>query len=234
MIRFIDSDKMGRSRLGWLDSRFHFSFAEYYNPQNINFGVLRVVNDDLVQPGTGFDTHPHRDMEILSYVVNGQLTHADSMKNRQTLTRGQVQYMSAGTGITHSEFNLGDSVLRFLQIWIFPDKNGHTPQYGDCRFTWEDRVGTWLPIASGGNNSKFPIHIHADVHVYATEVPQGQTQRFAVGPGRQAYLVLIEGQGEANGHTLKMRDALEATEEDVAITAKTDCHMLAIEMKKEA
>ena len=125
---------MGRGIHGWLDSHFHFSFAEYYNPENINFGVLRVWNDDIVLPGTGFGTHPHDNMEIISYVLEGELSHADSMGNEQTLTRGQVQYMSAGTGITHSEYNHGEVPLRFFQIWIFADKRGYRPNYGDYRF----------------------------------------------------------------------------------------------------
>lgn len=116
MLRKIESQNMGSSNLGWLRSKFHFSFAEYYNPNNINFGVLRVINDDLVLSNTGFDTHPHRDMEIISYVVNGELTHGDSMGNKNTITRGHVQYMSAGTGVYHSEHNLGEDTLRFLQI----------------------------------------------------------------------------------------------------------------------
>lgn len=105
MIKFIDSKKMGRGKHDWLDSHFHFSFADYYNPQNMQFGVLRVINDDLVKPNTGFDTHPHKNMEIISYVVDGELSHSDSMNNQHTLTRGQVQYMSAGTGVLHSEHN---------------------------------------------------------------------------------------------------------------------------------
>lgn len=105
MIRRIDNEKMGRSNQGWLRSIFHFSFAEYYNPDNMNFGVLRVVNDDLINPGTGFDTHPHRDMEIVSYVIDGALTHGDSMGHQNTIQKGHVQYMSAGTGIFHSEYN---------------------------------------------------------------------------------------------------------------------------------
>jgi len=134
VLRKIDNTKMGSSDLGWLKSKFHFSFAEYYNPSNVNFGVLRVINDDLVKPGTGFDTHPHRDMEIISYIVDGELTHGDSMGNKRTLSRGHVQYMSAGTGVFHSEHNFGEETLRFLQIWIYPDKNGYEPNYGDYKF----------------------------------------------------------------------------------------------------
>lgn len=235
MLRFIDSQKMGRSQLGWLDSHFHFSFADYYNPENMNFGVLRVMNDDLVQPGTGFDMHPHRDMEILSYVVEGELSHADSMRNQQTLTRGQVQYMSAGTGVVHSEHNWGDRTLRFLQIWIIPDRKNYTPNYGDYRFEYADRQDTWLPIATSVENedSEAPIRIHADINAYATDLSKGANTSFPVNAGRQAYLVMIEGEADINGIHLDPRDALEIVEEDINITAGDSAHMLIIEMAKE-
>jgi redox-sensitive bicupin YhaK (pirin superfamily) len=232
MLRYIDHKSMGRGRHDWLDSHFHFSFAEYCNPDNIQFGVLRVLNDDQVQAGEGFDAHPHKNMEIISYVVEGELTHADSMGNKQTLARGQVQYMSAGTGVTHSEFNLGDSLLRFLQIWILPDRNGYTPNYGDVLFEWADRIGRWMPIASGESGSGAPIRIHADVNVFAALVESGQAIRFAVNSCRQAYLILIEGAAEINGIRLETRDALEITEEDIEINAIDSAHMLIIEMQK--
>lgn len=234
MLRHIDSKKMGRSMIGWLDSRFHFSFAEYFNPENVNFGALRVINDDLVQPGTGFDLHPHKNMEILSYVVDGRLTHADSLGNRETLTRGQVQYMSAGTGVIHSEHNLSDERLRFLQIWILPDAEGYRPNYGDHRFEFGERENRWLPIAAqyGDRASEAPISVHADVNVYAAMLDGGKSLDFKVGPGRQAYLVLIEGAAEINGLKLQMRDGLEIVEEDITITPEDSAHVLVIEMKK--
>jgi redox-sensitive bicupin YhaK (pirin superfamily) len=234
VLRYIDSKKMGRSDLGWLNSHFHFSFAEYYNPDNMQFGILRVINDDQVLPDTGFDLHPHKNMEIISYVINGELTHADSMGNRQTLTRGQVQYMSAGTGVVHSEHNRGKELLRFLQIWILPDKNNHQPSYGDFRFSWSDRENTWLALATSFANtaSKAPIHIHADINAFATSLEQGKSLDFPVEPGRQAYLVLIEGAAEINGITLNMRDALEIQEENISLTARETSHVLIIEMAK--
>jgi redox-sensitive bicupin YhaK (pirin superfamily) len=234
MIRYIDSRKMGRSHLGWLDSHFHFSFAEYYNPDNMQFGVLRVINDDIVQPGTGFDTHPHRDMEILSYVIEGELSHADSMNNKHTLTRGQVQYMSAGTGVFHSEHNWGKDRLRFLQIWILPDRKGHTPDYGEHRFAFEDRVNVWLPIATGVGNkeSGAPIRINQDVNVYAAMLTGGGNGCFSVGKGRQAYLVLMEGEADVNGTALSPRDGLEIAEEDITVTPRDSAHLLILEMAK--
>lgn len=235
MIRYIDHKKMGRSFHGWLDSHFHFSFADYYNPENIQFGALRVINDDIVQPGTGFDSHPHRDMEIISYVIDGELSHADSMGNKHTLTRGQVQYMSAGTGVIHSEHNWGKDVLRFLQIWILPDKQGHKPNYGDYPFAFEDRQNKWLPIASGADNkeSSAPIRIHQDINAYATVLDSGRSLDLKVDKGRQAYLVLIEGNADINGTRLGMRDGMEIVEEDITITAADSAHILVIEMAKK-
>lgn len=232
MLKKIDHNTMGRSDLGWLKSLFHFSFADYFNPHNMNFGVLRVINDDLVKAQTGFDTHPHRDMEIISYVVDGSLTHGDNMGNESTLMRGEVQYMSAGTGVSHSEYNLSDSLSRFLQIWILPDRKGHEPQYGDFRFDWSDRVNQWLHIVTGFSNAEAlaPIRIHQDVNIYVTEIQEGHSLEFNVGEGRQAYLVQIEGTSDINGVELNTRDALEIVEEAVHINAKKQAHIMVIEM----
>jgi redox-sensitive bicupin YhaK (pirin superfamily) len=239
MITYRDSKKMGHSSHGWLESYHHFSFADYYNPRNIRFGVLRVVNDDLVQPQTGFDTHPHQDMEIISYVVNGELAHRDSMGNERRLTRGQVQYMSAGTGVTHSEYNLGGEELRFLQIWIFPDKKDYAPNYGDYRFSFEERLDRWLPVAASKENphSSAPVRVHADINVYAACISEEKPLAFEAAKNRQAYLVLIEGfariQGAAGGVELSARDAAEITEEEITIHAQgAAAHMLVLEMAK--
>jgi redox-sensitive bicupin YhaK (pirin superfamily) len=241
MIKYVDHKKMGQVDRGWLNSHFHFSFAEYFNPKNMQFGALRVINDDLVQSGEGFDTHPHEDMEIISYVVEGELTHGDSMGNKRTLTRGQVQYMSAGTGVLHSEFNLGKDLLRFLQIWILPDKKGYKPNYGDFRFNIEDRRDKWLPLVSGGEPrpaTEAPIRIHQDINAYASIISAGKSLTLDIAENRQAYLVLIEGSakitGAGSGQTadLAMRDAAEITGEGVAVNAKEESHLLVIEMAK--
>ena len=231
MLRKIESKNMGSSNLGWLKSKFHFSFAEYYNPDNINFGVLRVINDDLVQSNTGFGTHPHRDMEIVSYVVNGELTHADSMGNRGTIHRGEVQYMSAGTGVYHSEHNLGDERVRLLQIWVIPDKKNYEPAYGDYRFKWDDRINKWLNIVSSKDGAA-PIKINQDTNFYVVELDEGKEIDFSVEAGRQAYLVQIEGDSTINDIELDERDALEIVEENVLIKSNTKSHILVIEMKK--
>ncbi|NLL81277.1 MAG: pirin family protein [Tissierellia bacterium] len=232
MLRKIDNTKMGSSDLGWLKSKFHFSFAEYFNPDNLSFGTLRVINDDLVEPGTGFDTHPHKHMEIISYVVDGELTHGDSMGNKRTLSRGHVQYMSAGTGVYHSEHNLGEETLRFLQIWIIPDKNAYGPNYGDYKFEWNDRKNKWLNIVSSKEGNA-PIKINQDSNIFVFDLDKDKEIEFKVGEGRQAYLVQIEGTSDINSITLNMRDGLEIIEEDIKIKAIETSHFLVIEMNKQ-
>lgn len=231
MLKKIDNKKMGRSDLGWLNSIFHFSFAEYYNPDNMNFGVLRVVNDDLIQSNTGFDTHPHKDMEIISYVIDGALTHGDSMGNKNTITRGHVQYMSAGTGVYHSEHNYSDTLARFLQIWIIPDKKGHTPNYGDYKFDWDERRNQWLQIVSGQDGSA-KIKIHQDANIFVLELDTDNEIKFPVGNGRQAYLIQIEGRSVVNDIPLDMRDSVEIREEEITLKASEKSHFILIEMKK--
>ncbi|MDR1702104.1 MAG: pirin family protein [Sporomusaceae bacterium] len=233
MLKYVDHKKMGRSQLGWLDSHFHFSFAEYYNPQNIRFGVLRVFNDDIIRAQTGFGPHPHQNMEIVTYVVQGEVSHEDSMGNAHALTRGQVQYMSAGTGIFHSEYNRQENAdLRLTQIWILPDNHSYTPNYGDYSFALEDRFNKWLPIVTGYHNPQntAPVKIHQDVNMYAAILDANKSIDFQVGGGRQAYLVCLEGGADVGGIHLQERDALEIIEEDVTVTTSGGCHLLVIEM----
>eukprot|EP01125_Pyxidicula_operculata_P011173 TRINITY_DN3649_c0_g1_i2.p1 TRINITY_DN3649_c0_g1~~TRINITY_DN3649_c0_g1_i2.p1 ORF type:complete len:231 (-),score=35.89 TRINITY_DN3649_c0_g1_i2:63-686(-) len=159
----------------WLKSRFHFSFAEYSNDANSNFGVLRVMNDDLVQPSRGFGTHPHRNMEIVTYIVEGELTHKDSMGTDETLSRGSVQFMTAGTGVSHSEHNLNPKdPLRFIQMWIQPRKSGIEPNYGSLNVKAEDkhkRHNKWYHIVTDVlNQADVPIKINQDANIYVTEL----------------------------------------------------------------
>lgn len=230
MINVIDHKLMGKSERGWLHSTFHFSFAEYYNPDNIQFGALRVVNDDVFDPQGGFSTHPHENMEIISYVVEGNLTHADSMGNERELEKGQVQYMSAGTGVTHSEFNKADKPLRFLQIWILPDRTGHTPNYGDYRFKWEERVGKWLQIASSKQGNA-PIKINQDMDVSVVSLKSQESISYDIRSERQVYLIQIEGNGSVNGQALQQRDAAEISKEtSITLKANTDSHYILFDM----
>ena len=231
MLRKLDHRNMGKSDLGWLRSIFHFSFADYFNIDNMNFGVLRVINDDLIEAGTGFDFHPHKDMEIVSYVISGGLSHSDTMGHKNTVYRGEVQYMSAGTGVFHSEQNLGNETTRLLQIWVVPDNKGYNPAYGDYRFKEEERKNKWLNIVSSKDGSA-PIKINQDANFYVVELDENKEIDFPVGKGRQGYLVLIVGNSSINNIDLNERDALEIVEEDIKIKANKKSHILVIEMKK--
>lgn len=232
MKRTIREKEFGRSDLGWLYSRFHFSFADYHNPGNMRFGVLRVLNDDLVESGGGFDMHGHRDMEIISYVVDGELTHGDSMGNRRMLNRGHVQYMSAGTGLRHSEHNLGSSTLRFLQLWIYPDEKNLPGKYGDHLFGWDERKNTLLHMV-GPEGSGAPIALHQDASIYASYLEPGRELRYSVRKGRQVYLVNIEGTLQVSDGVLEARDAMEIIDEDVVFSTTVGAHFLFVEMPRE-
>ncbi len=232
MIKRINHTGMGGAQNRWLKSIFHFSFDQYYNPKNMNFGVLRVLNDDLIQAGNGFDLHPHRDMEIISYVVDGEITHGDSLGHKRTLKRGEVQYMSAGTGIYHSEHNRGSETLRLLQLWIYPDNRGYQPNYGDYLFKKEERKNRWLNIVSGPSGNA-PVRIHQDANLFVGEFDEGKEFSFEVKPGRQAYVVQIEGRASFSGVILETRDAAEAVETKLTIQALTKSHILIVEMAKE-
>ena len=230
MIRKIDKNNMGKSDLRWLKSIFHFSFAEYHNPKNINFGVLRVINDDLIAENTGFPLHPHKDMEIITYVVNGEVTHTDSIGNESVIRRGEVQYMSAGTGIYHSEANNSSTeVLRALQIWILPDFRNHVPNYGEYRFEWSDRKNKFLHMVSSKSGAA-PIKINQDINIYTIFLEKGLSEEFQVTNGRQAYYVQIEGEADVNGEKLCQSDALESISENLKIDAKIDSHIMIFEM----
>lgn len=231
MIKIIDHNKMGKSERGWLHSTFHFSFAEYFNPGNMNFGPLRVVNDDTFDAGGGFDTHPHQNMEIVSYVIDGVLTHQDSMQNKRELTRGQVQYMSAGTGVFHSEFNETKNPLRFLQIWILPDKEGYKPQYGDYPFEWQDRENKWLHIVSN-EGGKAPVQIHQDMNIFVLSLEKDTQIEYSLEKDRQAYLIQIEGSGSINELPLQMKDAAEIADETITLKANEKSHYILFDMKK--
>lgn len=231
MIRHLENKNMGKSNLGWLKSSFHFSFAEYFNIDNMHFGPLRVLNDDLIEAGKGFDTHPHENMEIVTYIVSGELTHGDSMGNKRTLSRGNMQYMSAGTGVYHSEHNLLDEMLRLLQIWIIPDKQGLKPQYGDFEFNFDDRRNKFLHMVSS-MEGKAAIKINQDVNIYTLFLEEGKEIEFKVEAGRQVYLVQIEGNSIINNIKVNEKDAMEIIEEDISIKSKRDSHFILIEMRK--
>jgi redox-sensitive bicupin YhaK (pirin superfamily) len=233
MLKKLPKENMGSSNLGWLESRFHFSFAEYKNPDNINFGVLRVLNDDIIHPNSGFDTHPHHNMEIISYIVDGEITHKDSMGNMESLSRGEVQYLSAGDGIYHSEHNrsLSDD-LRLLQIWIIPPKKGLPRLYGSYRFTKEQRDNKLLNIVSSMDGDA-EIKIYQDVNLYVSELDMNHTIEYNIEDNRQVYYVQIEGSSDINAVELNDGDAMQITDEKkLTIKALKSSHFFFIDMKK--
>jgi redox-sensitive bicupin YhaK (pirin superfamily) len=233
MLKKLPKENMGSSNLGWLESRFHFSFAEYKNPDNINFGVLRVLNDDIIHPNSGFDTHPHHNMEIISYIVDGEITHKDSMGNMESLSRGEVQYLSADDGIYHSEHNrsLSDD-LRLLQIWIIPPKKGLPRLYGSYRFTKEQRDNKLLNIVSSMDGDA-EIKIYQDVNLYVSELDMNHTIEYNIEDNRQVYYVQIEGSSDINAVELNDGDAMQITDEKkLTIKALKSSHFFFIDMKK--
>ena len=230
MIKKIPCESLHVSSQGWLESRFHFSFSEYHNPQNMNFGVLRVMNDDVIAPHTGFGIHPHRDMEIFTYVLEGELTHEDSMGNKETLHAGDIQYLSAGEGIYHSEKNEGDVPLRLIQTWIVPHTKGLTPRYGSFKIDKKLRHNQWQHLF-GADNSEVLIGLYQDVNVYAIEQDKEVKSEFILENGRQAYLKVMEGSIVLNGVSLAFGDSAEVTQEVVlSINASSDAQLLLIEM----
>jgi redox-sensitive bicupin YhaK (pirin superfamily) len=193
---------------GWLQTSHSFSFAGYYDPRNTNWGALRVFNDDVVQPGEGFGTHPHRDMEILTYVLEGELEHKDSMGNVGVVRPGAVQYLSAGTGITHSEYNHSrERPVHFVQMWVLPRAAGLAPRYGQVDFTQADRTNRWLAIASGEAGVDAPIAIWQDATAYVARL-EDTTLRKSLAPSRLAFLFVGAGTVTVNGTTLGAGDAL--------------------------
>lgn len=209
---------------GWLDTRYHFSFAQYYDPSKMGIGALRVVNDDIIAPGTGFDTHPHRDMEIVTYVLEGTLTHVDSMGHTRHLPRYGIQYMSAGTGIYHSEFNHQKSPLRLIQSWILPDRQGHSPKYGDIVPEPQLFRNQWLTIVSGLHGDGL-IKIFQDAEVLVGEFFNSQKIELKLEGKKQFYLLNLEGESVVNTQNLTHGDALKC-EEDLVVQVIEYAHFL--------
>jgi redox-sensitive bicupin YhaK (pirin superfamily) len=206
MIQIRKAEERGHANHGWLDTYHTFSFADYHDPKWMGFRSLRVINDDLVMPGMGFGTHPHRDMEIITYVLSGSLAHKDSMGNGRVIGAGEVQYMAAGTGVQHSEFNPAkDEAVHLLQIWIQPDRKGVTPRYAEksCKNAPEGELHLVTSI-TGRDGS---IAIHQDADLWLAKLNAGQTVTHKLAPGRNAWLHVAEGEVTVNGKTLSGGDA---------------------------
>lgn len=229
MMRHIPFKRLYKAEHGWLESHFHFSFAEYHDKNNMRYGVLRVMNDDVIKPFSGFPTHPHRDMEILTYVLAGELTHEDNMGHKETLGRGALQYMSAGTGITHSEKNDGEHDLHLIQIWILPRVEGLKPQYGSKTFDYSQRHNSWLQVV-GAEESDAEITMYQDANVYVSELDEGKELHFEIDMLRQVYLKVMEGSVTVNGVYYGTGDAGEIAGEDINLSAISKAHLLLVEM----
>ena len=221
---------LGHADHGWLDARHHFSFGDYYDPQRMGWGKLRVWNDDAIAPQTGFPAHPHRDMEIITYVREGAISHKDSLGNNGRTGAGDVQVMSAGTGIKHAEVNAENEETRLFQIWIVPTRNGEPPSWGAKPFPKDDRSGKFVALASGFSDDTDALPIRTDARVLGASVKAGETVTYELGAGRHAYLVPASGTVTVNGVALATRDgAAILDEETIEVTATTDSELVLVD-----
>ncbi|WP_298018565.1 pirin family protein [uncultured Castellaniella sp.] len=222
---------LGAAHHGWLDARHHFSFAEYHDPARVHWGALRVWNDDTIQPGSGFPPHPHANMEIITYVREGAITHQDNLGNQGRTLAGDVQVMSAGSGIVHSEYNLEPGVTRIFQIWIFPDQQGGKPCWGTQPFPKTDRSGRFVTLASGLEGDDEALPIRAQARVSGATLKAGETLEYTFqDAGRVGYLVPAIGQVEVNGIPLETRDGAAIKDEAVVrIIAIEDAELILVD-----
>ena len=212
MIAVRPAEERGIANFGWLDSRHSFSFGHYYDPKHMGFGPLRVINEDRVRPGAGFDTHGHRDMEIISYVLEGALAHQDSIGTGSVIRPGDVQRMSAGSGIRHSEYNDSrDEPVHFLQIWLLPDEEGLTPSYEQKSFADDEKRGRLRLVASrdGRDGS---VRIHQDADLYASLLDKDEAVSHALAAGRRGWIQVVRGGVEVNGQSLRAGDGAAASD----------------------
>ena len=234
MFHLRPSNARGLADFGWLDSKHTFSFGHYYDPSHMGFRNLRVINEDKVLPSKGFGTHGHRDMEIISYVISGELAHKDSMNNGSTIRRGDVQRMSAGTGIQHSEFNASSTeVVHFLQIWILPDRVNHNPSYEERNFGTE-RQNT-LRLLVSGNEEADALHINADIQLFGAELDAGRRVNHTLKLGRHGWIQIISGELKVTSgtvsHTLKSGDGIGLSEiSSFVLEANSNCEFLVFDL----
>ncbi len=231
MIELRSAAERGHANHGWLDAHHSFSFADYYDPRHMGFGPLRVLNDDRIGAGAGFGMHGHRDMEIVTYVLDGELAHKDSMGNGSVIRPGDVQRMSAGTGVMHSEFNHSQTqVTHLLQIWIEPKFRGIAPGYEEKRFESADKRGRLRLIASS-DGAEGSVTVHQDVKLYAGLFDGTEEATFSLPQGRRAYLHVARGEVQANGVVLKEGDALKAVDEnEIRISGGKDAEVLLFDL----
>jgi redox-sensitive bicupin YhaK (pirin superfamily) len=231
MIELRPFASLGGAHHGWLDAHHHFSFAEYYDPKRMNWGHLRVWNDDVIAANSGFPRHPHRDMEIITYVREGSITHQDNLGNQGVTEAGDVQVMSAGTGIAHSEYNLGSTDTRLFQIWIIPDEEGAPPSWGARQFPKRESGQGFVTLASGKAGDEQSLRIRANARLVAANLKAGETAEYRLDSGRKAYLVPATGAIEVNGQRAMARDGVAVQHEEVLrVTAIEDSEIVLVDV----
>ena len=227
MIEVIPFETLGRLDIDWLSARYHFSFANYHDPARTGLGPLLVWNDDTIQPGTGFDPHGHQDMEIITYVRRGAISHRDHLGNEGRTVAGDVQVMSAGKGIRHAEYNLEDEVTQIFQIWVEPDEARLEPRWATRRFPKAERAAELIALAAGRAGDDGALPIRQDAALLGAALTPGQSVTHRIGEGRRAYLVPATGRFEVNGVAAKARDGIAVNGEDIlTITALEDSDIL--------
>ena len=230
MIELRPYNSLGGENHGWLDAKHHFSFAGYHDDRRMGWGALRVWNDDTIAPHTGFPPHPHRDMEIITYVREGAITHEDSLGNKGRTEAGDVQVMSAGTGVRHSEYNREDVTTKIFQIWIIPTRSGEEPSWGAKPFPKGDRSGGFVTLASGRQGDADALPIRADARVLGATLKAGETAQYVLGPDRRGYLVPAVGVIEVDGVRVNARDGLAISDLAlVKITAIEDSEIVLVD-----
>ena len=230
MIELRPLASLGGDRMGWLDTKHHFSFANYHDPERMHWGNLRVWNDDEIAPKSGFPPHPHRDMEIITYVREGAITHEDSLGNKGRTEAGDVQVMSAGTGITHSEYNMEDVTTLIFQIWIMPTRQGEKPSWGARPFPKDGRTGQFVVLASGFDGDGDALPIRTDARVVGATLKAGETASYPIGSDRQGYLVPASGAIEVNGVRVRARDGAAVKDVDtLEVTALEDSEIVLVD-----
>lgn len=232
MIQIRKAATRGHAQHGWLDSWHTFSFADYYDPEHMGYSVLRVINDDTIAPGAGFPTHAHQDMEIVTYVLEGALEHRDSLGNGDIIRPGDVQRMSAGTGIRHSEFNPSQTEpVRLLQIWLLPQQPGVAPGYEQTRFDPAQLQGRFRVVASP-DGREGSVRINQDTLLYAAKLDQGETARMTLAPGRRAYLQVAQGDIELKGFPLHQGDGAEISQEaEIIVSGLNSAEILVFDLQ---
>lgn len=231
MIELRPYHELGGAQHGWLDTRHHFSFADYYDPTRMSWGHLRVWNDDTIAARSGFPPHPHRDMEIITYVRKGAITHEDSLGNRGRTEAGDVQVMSAGTGIAHSEMNEEDEATQLFQIWIMPNDKGLPPSWGSKPFPRGERSGFFVTLASGLPGDTEALPIRANARLVAATLKAGHSAEYQIAAGRKVYLVPASGQIEINGVVAKAGDGVAITDERLlTVSAQHDSEIVLVDV----